>query len=52
MDKKMLKELAEMGIIVVPLDDPALVHDVLSEVLREEDRLDGIEHSRNKEWTK
>ncbi len=50
MNKQMLKELAEMGVIVIPLDDPQLLHDTLKEILGEEDRLDQIEHARNKEW--
>lgn len=52
MNKQMLKELAEMGIIVVPLNDPKLLHEVLAELLDEEYQDDRRIHGHNHEWTK
>lgn len=52
MNKQMLKELAEMGVIVVPLNDPKLLHEVLAELLDEEYQDDRRTHGQNKEWTR
>lgn len=55
MDKEMLKELAEMGVIVIEMDHPDKaieVHSVLAEVFDEEYLLDQRTHASNKEWTR
>lgn len=54
MDKQMLKELAEMGVIVIEMDHPNKaieVYNVLAEVFDEEYHLDRRTHEQNKEWT-
>lgn len=50
LDPKMVAELAEMGVIILPLDE-FITQTQINQALDEEYLLDRRTHAQNKEWT-